>query len=127
MIESLYRETVTLRRPKAATRQVDGSTDYEIVVDEAQYPVRVRCRIERKGRRIFTNQGVELQSDAAMVFRQKDGSTVRKDDIVVDRNGEAWKVLDLEELRQLFGPNTYARAGLQSTVDPVPHDEEVEG
>jgi len=127
MIENLYRETVTLRRPKPGTRAIDASTEYEIVLGDGDLPVRVRCRIERRGRRLFTTQGVELQGDATMLFRKKDNAEVLVDDIVVDRNGDAWKVMNVDAQKLLWGMATHCRADLQSTVDPVPNDLEVEG
>ena len=127
MNENLYLQRVTLRRPKAGTRGADGSVTYEIVLGEGDLPVEIRCSIEQRTRRIFSTQGVEIQSDATMLFRQKPGFEVRSDDIVVDPDGQAWKVVGLNVQKVLFGSRKLGRADLQTTVDPVPHNEEVSG
>ena len=127
MSENLFLERVTIRRPKAGTRQVDGSTTYEIVLGEGELPIEVRCALERRGRRVFSTQGVEVQGEATMLFRQKTSAEVLIDDILVDSSGQAWKVVGLDVQKALFGSRRMGRADLQKTVDPVPHDEEVSG
>jgi len=127
MNENLYRDTVTLRRPKAGGLGADGVPTYEIVLGEGDLPVQVRCHLEQRSRRILSTQGVELRADATMLFRQVVGIEVRIDDIVVDHDGNAWKVVGLDKQRVLFGSRTLARADLQITTEPVPHDTEVSG
>ena len=127
MMENLYRETVTIRRPRAGTGAVDGSVQYEIVLGEGDLPVEVRCALERRSRRIFSTQNVEIQSDATLLFRQQEGKELRNDDIVVDSTGAAWKVVGLNLQKMLFGSRLMGRADLQTTVNPVPHNEEVSG
>ena len=127
MIPLLYRETVTIRRPQAGGGNVDGSVTFEIVLGEDEHPVEVRCAIERRSRRLLSVQGVESQSDATMFFVQRSGSEIAVDDIVVDGDGHAWKVVGLEVQKQLFGMVKGGRADLKATVNPVPHNEEVSG
>ena len=127
MNENLYRDTVTLRRPKAGGLGADGVPLYEIVLGEGDLPIQVRCHLERRSRRIFSTQGVEVRADGTMLFRQVPGREVRVDDIIVDHDGSAWKVLSLDLQKVLFGGRTLGRADLQVTTDPVPHDTEVSG
>ncbi len=127
MNTNLYLERVTLRRPKAGTRGVDGATQYEVVLGEGDLPIEVRCALERRGRRIFSTQGVEIQSDATMLFRQAPEKEIRLDDIVVDLEGQAWKVVGLDVQKSMFGSRKYGRADLQTTTNPVQHDQEVSG
>lgn len=127
MIENLFLEKVTIRRPKAGTRAFDGAVTYEIVLGEGDLPLQIRCALERRGRRVFSTQGVEIQGDATMLFRQKESAEVLIDDIVVDSTGAAWKVLRLDVQKAMFGSRKTGRADLQATTDPVPHDAEVSG
>jgi DUF1009 family protein len=125
MNENLYRDTVTLRRPKGMA--VDGAVTYEIVLGDGDLPVQVRCHLEQRGRRTFTTQGTEIRSDATILFRQVPGREIRVDDIVVDQSGAAWKVVSLDVQKVLFGGRRLGRADLQATTEPVPHDAEVSG
>jgi hypothetical protein len=129
MNENLYRQTVTIRRPKAGGMAADGRLTYEIVMGEGDLPVTVRCHLEQRGRRVFSTQGIEVRTDATMLFRQRPsvGAEIRIDDIVVDHDGAAWKVVGLDTQKAMFGCRVMGRADLQSTTNPVPHDTEVSG
>lgn len=127
MNENLYRESVTIRRPKAGTRQVDGSVEYEVVLGDGDLPVQIRCRIVHNSRRVFTTQNVEIQADATLLYSVKSGREILKDDIVVDRNGQAYNVVRHKHEKALFGPQILGSLDLQETTLPVQHDEEVAG
>jgi hypothetical protein len=120
MLDALFRETVTLRRLAVGTRQTDGAAGYEIVVDDAEVPVQIRCRIERRRRRLITKEGVELEGDATMVLKRPASIEISEEDVVVDRNGQAWKILRKESSDSFFGAGEYFRLDLQETTIEVP-------
>src|SRR3982751_6478478 len=117
MLDATFRETVTLRRARAGARGANGApAAYDLVRDGAEVAVRIRCRIERRRRRIFLDQGVEAEADATMLFRVTLPSVdLRTVDYVVDRNGEAFKVLGMDDQQSLFGSARYKRVDLRAT------------
>ena len=127
MMSLLYRQTVTIRRPQAGSGLVDGAVTYKVVLDDEESPMRLRCRLERRARRLFTAQGAEVQTDATMLFIQKDATELFIDDVVVDQDSNAYKVVGLETQKALFGSRVSGRADLKATTDPVQHELEVEG
>ncbi len=127
MNESLYRETVTLRRPRAGSRTVDGAVTYDVVLGDGDLPLEIRCRIVRNSRRLFTTQNVEIQTDGTLVYAVKNDREIRKDDIVVDRNGDAFQVVRVKHEKALFGLQVLGSVDLQQTTLPVQHSEEVAG
>lgn len=123
MLETLFRETVTLRRLAAGTRAVDGVAEYSTVVDADDVPIEIRCRIERRRRRILSKEGVELEGDATMMLKRPTSTEISEEDVVVDRNGQAWKILRVERAEAFFGAGEYMRLDLQETTIAVPADD----
>jgi len=115
MLDITFRELVTLRRAKAGTRGASNDPVYEIVRDTAEEPLKVRCYIERRKRRVFSTAGVEEESDATMLFRATEKADVRAEDLVVDQDGAAYRVNGLETASSLFGSARYRRADLRKT------------
>jgi hypothetical protein len=122
MLDTMLRETVTLRRAKAGSRSVQNEVVYEILRDAAEIPIEVRCRIERRRRRIFSTAGVEEESDGTMLYRISSKVDIQTNDLVVDRNGQAYKILGFDEQSSLFGSASYRRADLRLTRLPVQED-----
>ncbi len=128
MLDALFVDRVTVRRAK--TRGVANEVVYEQVLDKVDGdkkgggPAILNCRIERRRRRVITEQREEIQTDATMVFRVVALPTIEMTDIVVDAKGKAYKVAGLESDRALFGGGEYARADLQDTKLDVPADKD---
>lgn len=124
MLDTMMRENVTLRRARAGSRTVKNEVTYDILRDDAEIPIVLRCRIERRRRRIFSAQGVEEESDGTMIYRVTSKVDVKANDLIVDRNGQAFKILGFDEQPSLFGSATYRRADLRLTRLPVEEGED---
>lgn len=128
MLDALFVDRVTVRRAK--TRGVANEVVYEQVLDKVDGdkkgggPAILNCRIERRRRRVITEQREEIQTDATMVFRVVPLPTVEITDIIVDDKDRAYKVAGLEKDRALFGEGEYVRADLQDTKLDVPPDKD---
>ena len=129
MLDALMVDRVTVRRAK--TRGVANEVVYEQVLDKVDGdkkgggPAILNCRIERRRRRVITEQREEIQTDATMIFRVVPLPTVEMTDIIVDSaKDRAYKVAGLERDRALFGEGEYVRADLQDTKLDVPPDKD---
>lgn len=121
MLGVLFNETVTVRR--AIARTARNEVTYEQVLDETGFPLTLKCRLERRGRRIFTAAGNEKESDAQLAYRSSGLKIELKDeDLIVTSKGEAFKILSIERQNQLGTAIEYGRAQLRRTELPVPED-----
>lgn len=120
MLDLLFNETFTVRR--ASTRTATNDTTYAEPTDEpGGAAVPILCRIERKGRRTYDRDGVQLASDATLIYRKQDVPALQVQNLVVS-GGETYRILALEEQPMLFAGVTYVRADLARTRTPVPGD-----
>lgn len=120
-LEALYNVTVTLRR--RAAQGVKGDITFQEVLDKSGAPLPIKCRFERRRRRIYRKDGPDMEIDGTVICRKlKDGQpTIAAEDILVrtDTN-EAFKVVTVDEDQQLFSSNKYLRMTVQMTKLPVP-------
>lgn len=121
MLDVTFNETVTLRR--ASARDARNKITWQEVLDESGGPLRLKCRIERRRRRIFSQDGVEREIDATMAYRKTSAPDLRLEDVMVTQSGEAFKITGLDELAILFGTATYGRAELRRTREVMPADQ----
>lgn len=117
MLDTVFRETVTLRR--ATSRTAAGGPVYATVRDEVNLAVPIRCRIERGVSRSYTLQTTENEADAFLYCRRPTKCEFRAQDLVVDRNGAIYRVLRLEPVEALFGSASYLKVTLKETRDQV--------
>ena len=118
MFENDYDDKVTVLRPKKATLTVGGApTEWEEVLDDNDVPVIVECAFEERGRRIPTEKGAEIQTDATMDFIADAPPGLEKGDVVVTEEGRAFEILDLQRVRLRGSSGFYAQAGLKLRKD----------
>ena len=122
MLDALMNQTVTLRRAKPGGIDVNGRVELAYVVDVDETQMELRCRIEARGRRILDQRGVEIKADAQMSYRVTGKPALKLEDVVVTKDGQAWRVVSLEEQEQMFGGAKYGRADLMRTEIPVVKD-----
>lgn len=120
MLGALFNESVTVRR--AIARTARDKVTYQQVVDSTGFPLTLKCRLERRGRRIFALTGNEKDSDAQMVWRDGGDITLKDEDLVVTSKGETFKVISIERQKKLGTAVDYGRAQLRRTETPVPED-----
>lgn len=120
MLDALYDEKVTLRRPSA--RDSRNKSEYVQVLDEGGGAIEISCRIERNARRVFNTDGVELVVDATMAYRADLSPELKTEDIIVTKSKETFKVLRSSKAKQLFSKVSYGRAELALTRTQVPED-----
>lgn len=123
MLEAMFRETVTLRKPRVSTRGANARATYEIVRDQAEIPVRIKCKIDYRKDRNQTTQAVEDNADATMIFRVRGVRDVDQTHIVVDQDGQAFRVKSIDVEKSMFGSATYKEVKLIKTTIPVGEDE----
>lgn len=123
MLDALYKDSVTVRRPKG--RDAANRITYEEILAENGGPLVIRCRIERRRRRVVTTDAKERVQDAQMVFRSDLAPQLQSQDIVVvTKDRETFEVDTLEKLDSPFGgPVAYGRAGLLRTAAVIPENE----
>lgn len=124
MLDTLMGQLVTLRRPKLGSRSVSGKAEYDYVLAADETQVKVRCRIELRGRRTIDTRGAEIRTDAQMLYRQTGQPVVLIEDVVVTKDGRAWRVVAVDEQQMLFGGTTYGRIDLVKTEMPVKLDKD---
>jgi len=125
MLDVILTETVTVRRAKPGQRSVTNSVQYEELKDEGGFPLPIRCRIERRRRRVHTSlEGVELDADATLVYRVDKAPEIKPEDLIyLSRTKEVWRVLTHETADLLFqGKAHYGRLALQLSRQVVPGD-----
>ena len=127
MLDLLMNQTVTLRRAKPGGLSLEGKIELAYVVDVDETQLELRCRIEGRGRRILDPRGVEIKSDAQMSYRVTGKPALKLEDVVVTKDGLAWRVVGLEEQEQMFGGAKYGRADLMRTEIPVVKDKHFYG
>lgn len=121
MLDSLFNVTVTLRR--RVKQGVKGDITFQEVLDGSGAPLPIKCRFERRRRRIYRKDGPELELDGTMICRKdKPGlPAIAAEDVIVrtDTN-EAFKVVSIDEDQQLFSSEKYLRLALALTNLPTP-------
>lgn len=123
MFEVDYDDVVTILRPAVGTLGVGGApTEWQEVLDDDDEPVQVQCAFEERGRRVLTEKGAEIQSDATMDFRGDDPSNLAKGDVIVFA-GRAYEILDLKVTRLRGSSGVYGQASLKFRKD-LPQAEE---
>lgn len=120
MLDCTFTDTVTVRR--ASTRDVHNKVEYTEVKDEAGCPLPVKCRFERRRRRVITLEGVERDSDASMVFRRDKAVDIAPEDLIVTARGEVYQILTYEDVVLLGTTADYGRLTLGFTRTEVPPD-----
>ncbi|MCJ2530692.1 MAG: hypothetical protein LN413_00020 [Candidatus Thermoplasmatota archaeon] len=123
MFGPLYRDVVTLRRPKKR-RSRKGPPVYEQVLDAGEGPASMRCRITQGGRRVYDTDGARTLGDATMVYRVGDKIEPKPNDLIVAKDGQTYKVLRIDPTRPIGARRTYAEATLEKTAQKVPADAE---
>jgi hypothetical protein len=121
MMEMLFDEKVTVRR--AASRTATNRTVYAEVLAADGGPLRLRCKIDRNARWVRNSDGVELAIDATMVYLEVEAPELRKEDLVVDEGGAAYRVVSFKRQSPLVFGSAYVSAGLAMTRLDVPGDE----
>ena len=124
MFDVLYRDTVTIRRPKVGSLGVAGQPELERVLAVDETELVLKCRFESKGRKTIDNRGAEIKTDATLLFRVIGKPALQLEDYVVRPDRTGWRVVDIEEQSALFGGSTYARAGLMRTDRTFPLDKD---
>lgn len=124
MLDVTFTDSVTVRRPKAGSRTVSNSVQHEELKDDGGFPLPIRCRIERRKRRVHGLEGVELDADATLVYRVDRSPGVKAEDLIyLGRTKEVFRVLTFETVDLLFcGKAVYGRLFLQFFRQPVPED-----
>lgn len=123
MLDVAYTDSVTVRRPKAGSRSVSNSVQYEELKDQGGFPLPIRCRIERRKRRVHTVEGVELDADASLVYRKDKSPDLKLEDLIFTNRKEVFRILTFEEVNFLFCEKAqYVRLSLQFFRQPVPDD-----
>ena len=121
MFEALFNDKFTIRRP--VSRTVRNEKVYAEPTDGlAGLPI--PCRIERRGRRVFTKDGVELGSDATLFFRKGlhgVDPVLALEDLVV-AGGETFRIVGMNEQPMLFTAGVYVRLDLARDQTPVEKD-----
>lgn len=117
MFDVLFTDRVTVRR--AVSRDVRNASVYEEVKGEDGGTLAIRCKLERRGRKIITTTGQETQSDATMLFRSSRAPSLSLEDLV--RAGDAtYRVVGLSSER--VAGVEYSRADLTLDRTEVPED-----
>lgn len=124
MLDSDFKNVVTLRAPRAGSRKNGSEVVWDSVRDEDNEPVRISCRFKRSGVKNFSLQAVEEVSDATMLFRKTLGVDVSRENLVVDDRGEAYKVLRFREEEDLELGTVYKQVELKKTTHTFPEDVE---
>lgn len=123
MLDVTFTDSVTVRRAKAGSRTVSNSVQYDELKDEGGFPLPIRCRIERRKRRIHNVEGAELDADATLVYRKDKAPQLQIEDLIFTKRKEVFRVLTLEEANLLFcGKAVYGRLALQFSRQTVPGD-----
>jgi hypothetical protein len=119
MFDLLFKDKATLRG--AATRDARNAVSYEEKTDEAGFTLTLRCRFERRGRRVMTTPGVETQTDASMLYRSSNAPLLELEDLVVIA-GETFRVVGITKQRLEGTAVEYSRADLALDRTVVPED-----
>ena len=122
MLDILLKDKVTVRR--AGARDVRNNITYTQLTDSKGHPTHVTCKLDKRRRRIFSTDGVEMESDATMVYRVQGNPIVMLEDLVYF-DGTSYKIIAFAEQNMLFSAFNYVRADLQLTRDVQPEDREV--
>jgi hypothetical protein len=122
MLGVLFNTKVTVRRAQVGGRTARNAVTYEQLVDSTGFPLTLKCRLERRGRRIFSTTGHEKESDAQMVWRDTATVEIKDEDLIVTTKGETFKVMSVERQTKLGTAVGYGRAQLRRTEIPVPGD-----
>lgn len=117
MLDVLMGELVSIR--EQTDRSIKGKPTYtELVVDDE--PVRMRCRIERRTVRQYTQGRVEKTGDARMMWRLREDGIPKETHLIVTSRGEAYRIVELESHKPLGSNREYGRAVLRFSRDEVP-------
>lgn len=124
MLDVTFNESVTVRRIKPETRTATNSVEYVELKDEGGFPIPIRCRVERRKRRVHGLEGTELDADATLVYRVDKSPEVKPEDLIyLARTKEVFRVLTHETADLLFcSKANYGRLALQFTRQAVPGD-----
>lgn len=122
MLDALYNESVTLRRPKAGTLRGSGYATMEQLLDATEAAVRIQCLLQARRRRTVNAAGSTLDVDAQLLYRVVNGIDAREGDFIVRADGTAWEVVGGETQRMLAGSALYGRADLKRTEIYAPPD-----
>lgn len=121
MLDALFNVTVRLMRRKV--EGVKAETVFEEALTTNGGPLPIKCRFERRRRRIYRKDGPELEVDGTVLCRKlKAGEpTIAAEDVLVrEDSGEAFKVVTVDEDQQLFSGLKYLRMTVQATKLAVP-------
>lgn len=117
MLDTTFKETVTLRRARAGSRGANAQASaYDIVCNADQVPIRIKCYIDRKRRKLISTQGTDTESDATLLMRVRPGIDLQTFDFVVDQSGVGYRVMGMDDQSALFGPTRYKRVDLRLTT-----------
>lgn len=122
MLDVLFNESITIRRPTGRTAA--NAITYEQAKNEDGTGIVVRCRIEETRRRVIGTDGIQTESDATMVFRVNGNPVIGLEDVVIRDSGTAYRVIGINAQQAIGTPYKYARLDLALTKQLVPEDEE---
>lgn len=122
MLEILFNERVTVRKP--GPLDITGQAEEDVLRADDGTIARMRCAIERRGRRVTTRDGTEIVADATILFRRDrwPGNQLVVGSVVEDGEARRYRLLSYEEVNS-FGA-LYWRAPLSSTREDVKKDPE---
>lgn len=125
MLDSDFKDVVTLRAPRKGSRRNASHVDWDPVLEDGSNALlRISCRFKRSGSKNFSTSSVEEISDATMLFQKTPGIDVSRENLVVDDRGDAYKVLRFREEDDLELGTTYKQVELKLTDMTFPEDVE---
>ncbi len=124
MLDVDFKNVVTLRKPRPGSRKNATEVEWDPVLGTDNEPVRIKCRFKRSGVKNFSLQAGEEQSDATMLFRKTSAKDVLRENLVVDVNGDAYKVLRFREEEDLELSTVYKQVELKKVDKSFPGGEE---
>ena len=123
MLDSDFRNVVTLRTPRPGSRKNATEVVYDRVVNpDSHEPIRIKCRFKRSASKSYALKDSEDQADATLLFRVKASGDISQENIVIDDRGEAYKVLSVTEEEDLELQATYKQLRLKKVDLVFPED-----
>lgn len=124
MLDIVHTDSVTIRRAVPGSRTATNAVQYEEVKAEDTDPIVIRCRIERRKRRVHNLEGVEMDADASLVYRKDRYPQLQLEDLVYNsKRNEVYRIITFEDADLLFCSNAqYGRLSLQIYRATVPGD-----
>jgi hypothetical protein len=114
MLDSDFKNVVTLRKARAGSRKNATEVVYDRVVDaDSNEPIRIRCRFKRSASKSYGTKDSEDQYDATLLFKVAAARDISQENVVICDRGEAYKVLSVTEEEDLELSTTYKQLRLK--------------